>query len=82
MTKCIAYLPDGRICGESAKYIDARRGGMVCGEHEDFTTEVTIEIDRLTGVLNQRGSGEMIKQIADEIVKLRRVAGPEEVPDG
>lgn len=74
MRRCIAYLPDGRICGESAKYVDARRGGMVCGDHEDSTVEVTLEIDRLTGVLQQRGSGELIKQVADELVTLRRKA--------
>lgn len=33
MIRCIAYLPNGRICGEPASHIDPLRGGMVCAAH-------------------------------------------------
>jgi hypothetical protein len=33
MSTCIAYLPNGNICGRPAKILDPARGGMVCVLH-------------------------------------------------
>jgi hypothetical protein len=30
---CLAYLADGRLCGESATAVDVERGIVVCAEH-------------------------------------------------
>jgi hypothetical protein len=37
--KCIAYLDDGRICGQPASYVDTQRGGLVCPSHARPTPE-------------------------------------------
>jgi len=31
--RCIAYLEDGRICGQFAPFIDHEKGGSVCAAH-------------------------------------------------
>ena len=31
--RCIAYLPDGTICGRVARHLCRIRGGMVCTSH-------------------------------------------------
>jgi hypothetical protein len=30
---CLAYLADGRLCGEPASAVDVERGIVVCAEH-------------------------------------------------
>jgi hypothetical protein len=31
--RCVAYQPDGQMCGRRAVVMDMHRGGMVCAEH-------------------------------------------------
>jgi hypothetical protein len=31
--RCVAYQPDGEMCGRRAVVMDMQRGGMVCVEH-------------------------------------------------
>lgn len=31
--RCVAYQPDGQMCGRRAVVMDMQRGGMVCSEH-------------------------------------------------
>jgi hypothetical protein len=71
--RCIAYLEDGRICGRSASHHDVRRGGMVCEDHLPFEVETAREIDRLNGIFVQRGAVGLIAQVADDLVKFRRI---------
>ncbi|MGH7376067.1 MAG: hypothetical protein ACREKK_01430 [Candidatus Methylomirabilales bacterium] len=34
MTTCIAYWPDGQLCGAPAPILDPQRGGYVCRLHQ------------------------------------------------
>ena len=35
MARCIAYTPEGKICGVTpAPFLDLQRGGMVCAAHK------------------------------------------------
>ncbi len=70
--KCIARLPDGRVCGEPASYIDSDRGGIVCGDHTSPIAECIKEAERLNTLLTEHGIGDLIILVADEIVRLRR----------
>lgn len=71
--RCIAYLPDGRVCGEPAYAFDHRRGGPVCPSHRGYTEEVESVVAFLTTIFRQRGADEMIQHAADDIVRLRRL---------
>jgi hypothetical protein len=46
---------------------------MVCEDHLPLEVEIVMERNRLNGIFNERGADGLIAQVADDIVKLRRI---------